>query len=230
MFGSRNPRPQPSQQPSSGSYNRIPPGSQDRYGGAPPYDSSQDYGRRQQEPARNSGGGRSGHGGQTWQLKPAKAPPQLIYGNVVAVSPFDFQPSRDGGDFYILINDMYVLSARPLDGFQPGQLSLSDPQRTWAAISLMDTVNVKLYDPFQEGGHRYLGSLDAEISFAGKKGTETPLDQDELAQNFTKVFENQIFAPGQRVIMDFRSIPLLIVVRTVQLVDLTSEKPTTEPT
>ena len=230
MFGSRNPRPQPSSQPSSGPYNRLPPASQDRYGGAPPYDSSQDYGRRQQEPVRSGGGGRSGHGGQTWQLKPAKAPPQLIYGNVVAVSPFDFQPSRDGEDFYILINDMYVLSARPLDGFQPGQLSLSDPQRTWAAISLMDTVNVKLYDPFQEGGHRYLGSLDAEISFAGKKGTETPLDQDELAQNFTKVFENQVFAPGQRVIMDFRSIPLLIVVRTVQLVDLTSEKPTTEPT
>lgn len=167
-----------------------------------------------------------------WQLKPAKAPPQLVYGNVVAVSPFDFPPSRDGVDFHIIINDMFVLSARPMDGFPAGQLSLSDPQRTWASISLMDTVDVRLYDPFQEGGHRYLGSMDVEISFAGKKGTDVPLDQDELAQSFIRVFENQIFAPGQRIIMDFRSIPLLVVVRTVQLVDLSMEKPSasSEPT
>lgn len=51
----------------------------------------------------------------------------------------------------------------------------------------MDTVNVRLYDPFQEGGHRYLGSLDAEISFAGRKTTEVPFDQDDLAQHFNKV-------------------------------------------
>lgn len=51
----------------------------------------------------------------------------------------------------------------------------------------MDTVSVRIYDPFQEGGHRYLGSLDAEISFAGRKTTETPFDQDDLAQHFTKV-------------------------------------------
>lgn len=210
--------------------------SQDRYGGPPSYSGGagerQDYGRRQPESLQAPGGGRPGQGGQSWQLKPAKAPPQLVYGNIVAVSPFDFPPSRDGVDFYIIINDMFVLSARPMDGFPAGQLSLSDPQRTWASISLMDTVNVRLYDPFQEGGHRYLGSMDAEISFAGKKSTEVPLDQDELAQSFIKVFENQVFAPGQRIIMDFRSIPLLVVVRTVQLVDLSMEKPSasSEPT
>ena len=46
---------------------------------------------------------------------------------------------------------------------------------------------VQIYDPFQEGGHRYLGSLDVEVSFAGKKETEAPLDQDELQAIFTKV-------------------------------------------
>lgn len=105
----------------------------------------------------------------------------------VAVSTFDFPPSRDGSDFYIILNGIYVLTARQVDGFPQGQLSLSDPQRTWASISLMDTVSVKIYDPFQEGGHRYLGSLDAEISFAGRKATEAPFDQDDLAQHFTKV-------------------------------------------
>ena len=117
-----------------------------------------------------------------------------------------------------------MLSANTIDGFPQGQISLSDPQRTWASISLMDTVLVKLYDPFQEGGHRYLGSLDAEIGFAGKKTTEVPYDQDDLAAHFTRNFANQIFAPEQRVIMDYKSIPLIIVLKTVQLVDLSMDK------
>ena len=107
--------------------------------------------------------------------------------NRVAVSPFDFPPTRGGGDFYIMLNDLYVLTARQFDGFPQGQLSLSDPQRTWASISLQDVVNVRLYDPFQEGGHRYLGSIDAEVGFAGRKTTEALFDQDELATMFTKV-------------------------------------------
>lgn len=88
-----------------------------------------------------------------------------------------------------MLNDSYVLTAKHFDGFPQGQISLSDPQRTWASISLMDVVSVKIYDPFQEGGHRYLGSLDAEISFAGRKTTEAPFDQDVLAQHFTKVIQ-----------------------------------------
>ena len=140
------------------------------------------------------------------------------------MSPFDFPSSRDGQDFYLILNNLYVLSARTFDGFPQGQISLSDPQRTWASISLMDTVNVQLYDPFSEGGHRYLGSMDAEISFAGRKTTDIPFDQDELAMHVTRNFENQIFAPEQKILMDYKSIPLLIVVKTVQLVDLSMDK------
>lgn len=51
----------------------------------------------------------------------------------------------------------------------------------------MDVVNVRLYDPFREGANQYLGSLDAEISFAGRKTTEVPFDQDDLAHHFNKV-------------------------------------------
>lgn len=80
-----------------------------------------------------------------------------------------------------------MLSARPFDGFPPGQLSLSDPQRTWAKISLQDVVNVRLYDAFADGKNAYLASIDAELGFAGRKSTEAPFDQDELAQHFTKV-------------------------------------------
>ncbi len=196
MFG-RNPRPAPPSQPTSqqpsGPYSRIPPGSSDRYGaphGRPPPSSQRPYydGVPPEKLDYSRGQSRQGPGGQTWQLQPAKSPDDIYtYGNLVAVSPFDFPPSQVSSDSYVILNDLYVCTARVRDGFPQGHISLSDIQRSWAQISLQDTVYVQKYDPFQEGGPRYLGSLDAEVSFAGKKETETPYDQDELQHHFTKV-------------------------------------------
>lgn len=105
----------------------------------------------------------------------------------VAVSAQEFPPSRDGHDLLLLINGLYVFSARPLDGFPPGQISMSDPQRTWAGVAFTDTVSVQIYDPFSQGGQAYVGSTDIEVGFAGKKRVETPYDQDELASVVIKV-------------------------------------------
>ncbi|PGH03752.1 vesicle-fusing ATPase [Blastomyces parvus] len=170
-------------------------------------------------------GGGSGMDDRVWTLRPAKSPDNsYTYGNLVAVSPHDIPPSRDGSDVFVLINDMFVFSARPLEGFPPGHISMSDPQRTWAQVALTDVVAVRLYDIFSQGGQSYLASMDIEIGFAGKKRTETPYDQDQLAQVVTRNFENQILAPGQKILMDDKSIPLLLTVKTVQLGDLASEK------
>lgn len=233
MFG-RSPRPTPPSQPPSqqppGPYSRIPPGSSDRYGdphGRPPVNTQRPYydGAPPEKRDYSRGQSRQGLGGQTWQLQPAKSPADsFTFGNLVAVSPFDFPPSQVNSDSYVILNDLYVCTARTHDGFPQGHISLSDIQRSWAQISLQDTVYVKKYDPFEEGGPRYLGSLDADISFAGKKETETPYDQDELQQHFTKNYENQVLAPGQRVLMDYKSVKLLIVVKAIQLVDLSVEK------
>ncbi|KAJ5141282.1 hypothetical protein N7476_008973 [Penicillium atrosanguineum] len=176
----------------------------------------------QQMPARPPAGR-----GQSWMLNPAKSPNEnYTFGNLVAVSPQDIPPSRDGTDVLLLINDIYVFSARPLEGFPPGLISMSDPQRTWANIGMRDAVKVQLYDPFSQGGQAYLGSADIEVSFASaKKRVETAYDQDELTNAVIRNFENQLFAPGQRILMDNKSIPLLLHVKTVQRVDLTSEKP-----
>ncbi|CAI7612798.1 unnamed protein product [Penicillium discolor] len=191
------------------------------YGGPPP-----PGGRppQQQMPSRMQSGQRGG--GQTWTLHPSKSPNEnYTFGNLVAVSPQDIPPSRDGTDVLLLINDLFVFSARPLDGFPPGYMSMSDPQRTWANIGLRDAIKVQLYDPFSQGGQAYLGSADVEVSFAStKKRVEAPYDQDELAQAVIRNFENQLFSPGQRILMDNKSIPLLLQVKTVQRVDLTSEK------
>ncbi|GMF75987.1 unnamed protein product [Aspergillus oryzae] len=131
----------------------------------------------------------------------------------VAVSPQDFPPTRDGLDLFLLVNDLYVFSARPYDGFPPGHISMSDPQRTWAGVAFTDSVNVQIYDPFSQGGQAYIGSTDIEIGFAGKKRVETPYDQDELGSVVVK-----------KILMDHRSIPLILTVKTVQRVDLSSEK------
>ncbi|CAG8188472.1 unnamed protein product [Penicillium nalgiovense] len=175
-------------------------------------------------PSRMQSGQRGG--GPTWTLHPSKSPnDNYTFGNLVAVSPQDIPPSRDGTDVLLLINDLFVFSARPLDGFPPGYMSMSDPQRTWANIGLRDSIKVQLYDPFSQGGQAYLGSADIEVSFAStKKRVEAPYDQDELAQAVIRNFENQLFSPGQRILMDNKSIPLLLQIKTVQRVDLTSEK------
>lgn len=196
MFG-RNPRPTPPSQPPSqqpsGPYSRIPQGSSDRYGDPhdrPPASSQRPYhGSAPPEKHEYSRGqSRQGPGGQTWRLQPVKSPDEnYTFRNLVAVSPFDFPQSQFGSNFYVILNDLYVCTARTTDGFPQGHISLSDPQRSWAQISIQDTVYVKKYDPFEEGGPRYLGSLDAEVGFAGRKETEEPYDQDELQQHFAKV-------------------------------------------
>lgn len=144
----------------------------------------------------------------------------------VAVSPQDFPPTPDGSDIYILVNGNYVLSARPTQGCQPGEIGLTDAQRTWAGITLgpQDMVTVQNYDAFSQGGQSYLGGVEVEVGFAGRKTTDAPYDQDELAIQFKKNFENQLLAPGQQLLLDVKNIPLRMSIRTVQLVDLSMEK------
>ncbi|PVH80287.1 AAA-domain-containing protein [Cadophora sp. DSE1049] len=150
---------------------------------------------------------------------------QYIFGNLCAVSPQDFPPSRDGSDIYILLNGRYVVTARPTNSFPPGCISLSDPQRTWCDVGMMDPIVAESFDPFSQGPSTYLGNLDVEVGFASvKKVTDQPFDQDVLADAFIKNFENQIFAPGQRLLMDWKNIPMMFMVKTVQLVDLSMEK------
>jgi vesicle-fusing ATPase len=90
---------------------------------------------------------------------------------------------------------------------------------------MLDPLTAELFDPFSQGARAYLGSLDVEVGFASvKKFTDTPYDQDVLADAFVKTFENQIFAPGQQLLMDHKNIPLSFKIKTVQLVDLSMEK------
>ncbi|KAL1311557.1 hypothetical protein AAFC00_001676 [Neodothiora populina] len=164
--------------------------------------------------------------GRGKQLRPAQLRDlSFVFGNVCAVSPQDFPADRDGRDLYLILNGNFVVSARLLQGWPAGQISLSDPMRTWMQVALTDVVDAHVYDPFSQGASTYLGSMDVEVGFAGKKSTDKPYDQDELAGAFINNFKNQIFAPGQQILMDYQSIPLRMIVKTIELVDLHTMKP-----
>ncbi|KAK8087142.1 hypothetical protein PG994_002116 [Apiospora phragmitis] len=179
---------------------------------------------------------------QPVQLRVEKLPPgsmadRYIFGNLVAVSPDDFQ-SRDGGDIYVMlkggnIRGEYVVTARPTPGFPSGGISLSDPQRRWCGIGTQDTFMGVQYDPFSRGSKAYLGTIDLEIAFASPKAvTDKPYDQDELAKVVESVYQNQILAPGQKFLMDYQGVKFTMTVKTISLIDLSekgqgSEAPTT---
>ncbi|KAF1984364.1 vesicle-fusing ATPase [Aulographum hederae CBS 113979] len=163
------------------------------------------------------------------QLRPTKSPGgnAFAFGNLAAVSNADFPPSNDHSELYLLLNGHFVLSARPHQNCPPGEIGLTDPQRSWAGIGIgpRDVVEVQTYDIFAaQGPESYLGAIDAKVGFAGRKGTDIPYDQDELTDIFVNTFGNQILAPNQQLIMDVKSIPLRITIGTVQLHDLSMEK------
>ncbi|OTB04896.1 hypothetical protein M426DRAFT_320473 [Hypoxylon sp. CI-4A] len=230
LFG-RGPRGglpgRPAQQ-EQGGYSQVPQNRPTRdYAGPPEYDPRGAYGA----PSPGYGGNNtapqqrntrpSAPAGRPVQLRLAKLDKgdlaqQYIFGNVCAVSPQDFPPDPYGKDIHVLLNGNFVVTARPTEHIPPGCISLSDPQRTWCGISMTDVVVGEKYE------HKVpLSAMDIEIGFASqRKTTDVPYDQDELADAFIKMFQGQIFAPGQRLLMDYRGIPLMFIIKTVQLLEL----------
>lgn len=155
------------------------------------------------------------------QLRPEKSHGGNAYAfaNLVSVSPADFP---DGREHYLMLNHQFVVTAKPMQGCPPGTIGLTDPQRSWASISLGPTeiVTIEEYDHFSQSKQAYLSAINAEVGFAGRRSVDTPFDQDVLADAFTKTFENQILAPGQKIVMDFKSMPLMFTIQTAQLGDL----------
>ncbi|KAK7948102.1 Vesicular-fusion protein sec18 [Apiospora aurea] len=188
---------------------------------------------RQQPPPPSQGmsqqGGYTMPPAQPVQLRVEKLPPgsmadRYIFGNLVAVSPEDFQ-SRDGGDIYVMlkggnIRGEYVVTARPTPGFPRVESACQIPSED----GTQDTFMGVQYDPFSRGSKAYLGTIDLEIAFASPKAvTDKPYDQDELAKVVESVYQNQILAPGQRFLMDYQGVKFAMSVKTISLIDL-SEK------
>lgn len=121
----------------------------------------------------------------------------------------------------------FVVHARGFPGLGQGMIAFGEPQRLWLNnISPGDTVVVEEFNPIELGQKSYMGAVEVAIEFASKnKATDAPYDQESLAKHFIKCYENQILAPKQQVIMIFQNIPLRCYISTVELIDMSLEKP-----
>ncbi|KAG0679524.1 transport between ER and Golgi ATPase protein [Kluyveromyces marxianus] len=152
------------------------------------------------------------------QLRVANCPNNsYALANVAAVSPVDFPDN-----IYVIVDNLFVFSTRHSNDVQPGTVGFNGNQRTWGGWSLNQDVQVRPFDLFQQSGkHAYLGSVDLEISFRSRgKAVETPFDQDDLAKQFLKSFESQIFSPTQYLIFEFKGHIFDLRVRSTQTIDL----------
>jgi vesicle-fusing ATPase len=199
------------------------------YGGAPRSPQPAPY---QQDPRRTPGGRPAQSSrGPTLNMRPVKSPGgnEYAFANIVALSQMDADQLRGGRDsnptFYVLINDDFVLTAKVTPQSQPGEIGMTDGQRTWIGISLgpQEQVRVRAYDAYGPGA-MYLKNITLDVGFASRKSTDASYDQEELASFFLRNFDSQVLAPGQSLLMDVKSIPLRLTVRTVDLMDLTNEK------
>lgn len=104
----------------------------------------------------------------------------------------------------------------------PDILGAGGAQREWGQWSLNQEVKVAPFDIFASGNGRvYLGSISAEIDFHSRnRAVPDPFKQEELAARFFTLYKNQIFAPGQKLTMEFKNFNFKITITGTQVVDL----------
>ncbi|SCU94570.1 LANO_0E07206g1_1 [Lachancea nothofagi CBS 11611] len=137
--------------------------------------------------------------------------------NVAAVSASDFPDN-----VYVLVDNLFVFTTKHSSEIAPGVIGFNGNQRTWGGWSLNQSVQVKAFDLFKYSGNQsYLGTLDLEISFRSRgKAVENPFEQDDLAKQFLKNFESQIFSPTQCLIFEYKGHIFDLKVKGVQTIDL----------
>lgn len=143
----------------------------------------------------------------------------FVFGNFLAVGEGTFANGS-----YVIVNGEYVFTCRTVQGFPRDSIGAGLPMREWARWSKNEVVNVAPYDVFSgANGKVYLGSLDVEIDFQNKnKAVPQPFEQDKLTQRFIAEFKNQVFAPGQRLAMEYIGYTFMVKVLSTQVVDLGS--------
>lgn len=156
-----------------------------------------------------------------------------IFANCAAVCPTDW--GLNAGEVQTLRvlaqgkakkEDEFVLMAKGAPDVRSGDIAFGDPQRNWLhQLVAGEQVQAEIFNPIELGPKCYLGSMEVMVSFSNKKSTDTPYEQDALAQAFIQKYDKHIFAPGQRLAMPVGNFGLLLTISTVELIDLSLEKP-----
>ncbi|ORY79906.1 P-loop containing nucleoside triphosphate hydrolase protein [Protomyces lactucae-debilis] len=146
---------------------------------------------------------------------PAGGGNALALRNVVCVHPADF-----GNIGYLLLNNQQALAVQPDEHVTPGQIGFGVAQREWCRLAVGDQVTVTPWDPYSQGEKAlvYIGSMDLEVGFYSKnRTTEEAFDPEELQKQLCRNYEHQPFAPGQLLVVDFKSYMIKACVKAVTL-------------
>ncbi|KAK9472227.1 P-loop containing nucleoside triphosphate hydrolase protein [Dipodascopsis tothii] len=141
---------------------------------------------------------------------------ELALSNCLIVSPQDFTSGE-----YVIADGQFVFTARSVESMPPGMVGASGAQREWAGWSLNQQVGIGRWDPLSGGSRLVLTALDVEIGFNSRNRiSDQVYDQEVLSKWFITCYHDQILAPGQRMIMDYKSILFKVIVRSVQVMDM----------
>ncbi|KAI0080819.1 AAA-domain-containing protein [Panus rudis PR-1116 ss-1] len=211
--GGRDQQPPPPSQ--GGGYSRLPPQAAPSYGREQPrvpvrYTDAPSYGEKQ-------GYGQHSHSSRgNGVYKVVSAPSDLLaLSNALIVHPNDFPQGQ-----HVFVKQQYPLTTRHDDTgkLAPGSIGAGALQRQWIGLSVSgDEVTVEPL-PFQAA---YLESLDLEVGFL-RRGQEIAeqFSVDEMAKNFIRAFQGQIFSAGQLLVFEFHGQNLKATVKGVQIVEL----------
>ncbi|KAG0270759.1 transport between ER and Golgi ATPase protein [Linnemannia exigua] len=135
--------------------------------------------------------------------------------NRVVSSPNDFPPHTR----YILVEHQYVFSVQADNAAQEGCLGFSNLQRKWINVGLNKEIDVTPWDPSNDGPMVYLSNVEIEVSlFVKNNEFRGEFDAKEMARHFITVFNNQVLAIDQALVLDFQDTRLILVPKLVQLV------------
>jgi vesicle-fusing ATPase len=157
-----------------------------------------------------------------------------VFGNLAAVSNRDF-PNAVSDTLLDVKSDgeSYIVTARAIPECRPGEIGLTEFQRSWMELSMGPDSFVEV-SPFtapvgtkDADAIPYAGRIEVDITWARpNQTTEQPFPQKELAERFLFVHENQVFHVGQPLVLNFKGMPNVVIrIISIQPLDFGTEKP-----
>ncbi|KAG9324920.1 hypothetical protein KVV02_008482 [Mortierella alpina] len=185
---------------------------QSSYSPAPSYSNQSTYGQPaprqsqhqpfQPQPSRRMRAAKSSH--ESYALT-----------NYVVANSQDFPSSTH----YILVDHQFVFSIKFEDTFQPGCLGFSNLQRKWINAALNKEIDVQPFDPSMDGPDAYLSNIEIEVSLMVKNAEfRGEFDAKEMSRHFVTIFNNQVLAIEQALVLEFQDVRLILVPKQVELV------------
>lgn len=139
----------------------------------------------------------------------SKSPSDLLaLSNCLIFHPDDITHSCK----YVLVNKTYIFTVKiSKDMLKRGEIGTSSLHRTWAQLSIGQTVTVSLYDSTKASPPvPFIETLIIQIDFLKKsQKNATPYSADDMANIFHSVYHEQLFTIGQFLAFDYHGINLI---------------------